>query len=446
MSGGIAKESVASRFQSNKYQGIATKVGAVIGVLLSVIFILMGVVRLNSSKDAPSEEEKLEFRMTAAAKAEIEERIKEFHNERQDQNARLLEGAQKILKSDFTDDERLQALNNLLRNNSDAIDALKVAGYIDQVLESKQKTQAQGSVSIFAAAEKLEAEGRLWDAVQVLNRIRNRVLPTQELKDKRDNWMTRLEGEIDILFEKDIAEVRRLRAEKDYDAALEIIDKIVSYAYPDKVQDAENYRSELSELNLSKQIAEKKKRLEEEKRKYERFIDEVKGLCVSRDFKACISRAFELKGEISEEDLQAKIDGDVEAFTVMDQFMKEALRIIEAKIAKNEPLTIERKNGEKRTAPVARVDKDAIVLRLGGGGGSAELSFDLEQIADVTFFKVVEKEHGGKDERYLIPLGLIFTYRGVLDIAAQHFELATQAGHEVNKWLSKLEQMRARAN
>ena len=97
---------------------------------------------------------------------------------------------------------------------------------------------------------------------------------------------------------------------------------------------------------------------------------------------------------------------------------------------------------DKFSGKVQSVESGRLWLTLKRGSGQATIPLRLAECTDETIFEFVAGLHGEKNADYLIPLGVLFTYRGQLDVARQHFDLATERGISTDPWLEKMEWMR----
>jgi hypothetical protein len=121
--------------------------------------------------------------------------------------------------------------------------------------------------------------------------------------------------------------------------------------------------------------------------------------------------------------------------------VKDALAELDDLKAEKKEVTIELKpigdspRGRKFKGLIDRVEKDQIFIEV----DKAVFPIDVVKVIDQTIFDLVLARHGEKSPDYLIPLGVLFLYRGHNDIAKSHFELARSAGADAGRWLDHLE-------
>ena len=96
---------------------------------------------------------------------------------------------------------------------------------------------------------------------------------------------------------------------------------------------------------------------------------------------------------------------------------------------------------------MSKIESDKVTLILTRGGGSVGFPIPFERIRDESLFLLVEELHGPRGKDYLVPLTILFIYRGELPLAEEHVRLTRDAGFtdEAKKWSKKLEWVRKQA-
>ena len=135
----------------------------------------------------------------------------------------------------------------------------------------------------------------------------------------------------------------------------------------------------------------------------------------------------------------AHVDRRRDAIEYLDS-LKGKDTVLEVKIGDD------RKEVGKSDGVVQSRGKPSLLLKVGLSGGVATKYIDLEEILDESFFSFVEAKHGKKSPAYLVPLSLLYLYRGQIEFAERHFDLARQAGITPTQWLDKLEWIRKNIN
>jgi len=144
---------------------------------------------------------------------------------------------------------------------------------------------------------------------------------------------------------------------------------------------------------------------------------------------------------MSTKEIQDRLETDLTAFGLLDQFTKQALNQLLDTKSSGKTIRIEMKpkgeatRGRRYDCTINRIEGSTIFIEV----DRAVFPIDAADVTDQTIFDLVLERHGESSPDYLIPLGVLFLYRGNYDIAQSHFSLAAQNGVRPDTWVDHLE-------
>jgi len=300
-----------------------------------------------------------------------------------------------------------------------------------------------GPAELLAQAEALEAEGKLWAAYTLLDDRPRETKKDPEFNQRIEQYLSALGERVDARVATDTASAKEKRERNDFDGAIAILLAIRGFSDPDAAKKAEElaetYRAE-KETYLQ---AERNRRVGEERTRYAGVFARYRTAAAERDVRDAISAALEMQAEMTTDEIRGRLDTDLEAFTLIDKFVKDALAELDSIKGEGKEITIEMKpigdppppRGRRYKGTIDRVEKDQIFIEV----DKAVFPIDVVKVVDQTIFDLVLAHHGEKSPDYLLPLGVLFLYRGNYDIAKSHFELAKSSGANADRWLDHLE-------
>ncbi|MCA8958969.1 MAG: serine/threonine protein kinase [Planctomycetes bacterium] len=442
----LAVPSRTSSSFSSRRKNVFTMIGGVVGVLIAVIFLLMAAKRNNPAEQQQQAEVEQQETDAGIIRKTIDARLTTWVNDRKNKAEQIRERLPRLESSASNDRLRLDALFEALKSDPSGDAAPAVLARIDAIRSRAKGQLREGVQEYFDTAEKLTGEGRYFDALMHLDQIPNRLMTDPALRDEVEGKITELSSRIDMEYSSDQEELKQALKGKDYDRAIAVLNKVIKYGDELKVREAQTQLIQVEKDKATLARSEAARRVEEENRRYRELVAQYKELADARNFTECISRAVSLQAEITTQPVIDAIEADLTAFQMLDSFMNDALTWYDEQQSKGTPITLELKNEDKivgKSAGFEREgDKVTLKIQVERGGGTAVQFFELDDVNDATVFSFVEQKHGPRAPQFVVPLGVLFTYRQRFDIATKHFELAQENGVAPTQWLEKLEQIR----
>ncbi len=426
-----------------KKKSVFTMTGAGLGVLLALVFVLVAAKKNSGEVQQQQEELTIEVDVEVRRKT-IDARLASWKKDNEERNRKVLAQLPKIeSRAGSTDKLRLAALLNQIEAHPDTAAVDQILPRIDTIRSKGKSALREGVQSYFDDAARLEAEGRYFDALMALDRVPPKLLREKIIDREVGDRIKELSDRIDLEYRMDQIAVKESVGKKDYIAAIAILKKIVKYADEIKAREAETQLVQLEQDKTTVAAADAARRVQEENDKYIAMIAKYKPLAEARNFADCVTQAVILLEETSTATVKAQLESDLQAFGMLDQFINGALDWYSAQEATGKEITLEKKNEDKIVGTSVGFEREAgkvtLKIRVKRGGGEAVQFIALDDINDATLFSFAEEKHGLRSAAFVVPLGVLFTYRQRFDIAARHFALAKEAGIAPDEWLTKLE-------
>ena len=429
-------------FQKKNRTGSLVGVG--VGVLLAVIVTLATISKSSGNEGAPTVDEKFEAELKRLAEKKIELRIAEWKKYHEKEERLASEAAERAFTNPRTDELRRRALQNALKQYPDRMAASLIIAQIEKVENMTRESRISGPSDLLAQAKEIVADGRIWTGYLLLDDRKREARKDQEMNQVIEQYLSDLDEVIDNKVAEDLEEAKKRLARKDFNGALELANGVSSYADPTSVAKAEELATEIETEQREYTQAETARRLTEEKRRYATVLTRFREAALSRDFKDAISAAIELQAEMSTEEIRNRLETDLSGFALLDQFNRDALTQLDSTKSEDRLVKLEMKpignsaRGRRYNCKVDRVAGNEVFINVDG----AIFPLAVEKITDQTIFDLVQALHGEGSPSYLIPLGILFLYRGNHDIAKSHFDLASGAGTSPDTWLDHLEYLK----
>ena len=127
---------------------------------------------------------------------------------------------------------------------------------------------------------------------------------------------------------------------------------------------------------------------------------------------------------------------------ILDKFFKMSLEALQEKGDDGKEVTIVRvplagsTRERKDRGIVDRIDRENIWIRL--SDQNAVMPFKISEVTDRFIFGQVSDKFGKGSAEYRIPMGLLALYRGVPDVATEHFNVRQSKGAMPESWLNLL--------
>ncbi|MFQ5655694.1 MAG: protein kinase, partial [Planctomycetota bacterium] len=422
-----------------KRSTIFTRIGAAVGSATGVIFLLIALSHGSDAEpDMDIAKRDLERRKAERSRQIVEHRIDQWEGEIGKREEEATAGLTRNNLNARGETERFDAHWDLLREFADTKASVQIIAEIDKIRDTLKAQTVNAAQGYFDRAKGLREEGKLYDALQVLENIPRKVRKDRMIDQQVEATADDIFEEIERTFKADIARVKDLRQKKEYQRALDILSHVSAYAGPDQKKEAAQFREDVQKEMEAFADAERKKQVDEETTRYRGFLREYQQLCMERQFKECISKALTLQAEMSTAEVRTLLETDLTGFQLLDQFVKDALAELDSMKGSGEELRIKMKDGVRHKGTIFKVEPDLVWITIETGGGKASIPLKLEKISDETIFAMVAERHSEKSPSYLIPLGVLFTYRGMLDVAQQHFDLAADRGFVPETWLERI--------
>lgn len=439
----VVAEPAPRRIAMQKRRGMMTTFGGLGGVVMALILVVVAINR--NSKPENSEEAREEAkiaRLLDTDKEIIDKRRAEWRKAIKDKDKDVLEKITDIMTTATVDKDRKRGLQNLLDKNAISMSAPAIIEKLETIESSMRDSQMSKIDQFFTQAEQLRSQGKLWAAYKVIDEIPRKLQSSEEIETRIEDFIDDVSDEIDSKWAADQRKVEELRRDKEYRSALDILNRVADYADTDTASQAQYFIEEVTKQLRTFESTERGKIVQDEIKRYQRLVLDYRSGAKKRDFKSCISLALALKAEATTEAVRTKIDTDLEAFEMLENFVKDGVKHMIALGDEGKEVTIRQLDKRKVTGKARRMEPGRVWLEVSSGGGSAEVPIELTKITDETIFKMVEEKHGESSPAYLVPLGVLFTYRGSLSAAERHFDLAARGGFSPDTWLEKLEWIR----
>ena len=425
----------ASQASLHSRNTLMTKIGIGVGLAISVLMFITAASKANEEK--PGFEEVLASQRSVVSAIKIKSRM---NDDRRDHERRE-QAAEALLKSIMAQDQDIQirALKHALESHSGTRASEQMSVAIDAVKGSIVEARQADGRSFLEQARALASEGKLWTAIMLLDDRPSSARQDQDLNDEIEKSLSNWEEEIDSRFEADFQKIEFHRDRREFAEALARIDEIELYADPDNAREAANLRDGIILARETLAHEEAKRRLSEESSRYLQLWPGYREKALDRDIKGMVSIAVALDVELVVEEVKARVETDLLAFQLLDQFIKEAMLELAEKGEDGKEVLLERKplEGSSRTRKdrgvVDRIDADHVWLRL--SAERAVMPFKIVEITDVFLFDQVAQRHGRNSTEYRIPLGVLSIYRGLDDVAAENFRIAEQKGTRPDTWI-----------
>ena len=429
----------SSRADLRSNKTMITKIGTGIGLLLSVFMIFSALSQ--ASKGKPDFEVIREERRSEVSKLKIERRMSADEKD----YLRHEESGSTSLTSILAQDQDLQirALKAALRSYGNTKSSVRMVEQLD-FLQGKivEDRQADGRI-ILAQARSLAGEGRLWNAIETLDERPRSARQDRELNSEIEKLLSVWEDQIDDLYESDSQKVEFHRSRREFDTSLTLIENIKSYADPDLIAEAEKIQEQILIEKATFVKQEGEKRRGEEFASYKAIWPQYRELANNRGIKEVISLAVGLDSELAIEEFKSRINTDLEAFQILDGFIKNSLQAMVEKGEDKKEIELVRvplkgsTRDRKDRGVVERVDTENVWLRL--SDQNAVMPFRINELKDAFIFQQVAEKFGKSSQEYRIPMGILAIYRGNFDVASEHFRVLKSKGTNPETWEALLE-------
>ena len=436
--GGNRQVGGASRADLRSRKTLLTKIGAGLGVLISVFMVISAASQ--ASKGQPNFEDMIDDRLTEISKIKIERRKKAD----QEDFDRHESGARRVLTTIRAKDQdmQLRELKFAIKNYADTAAAKEMVAELD-ALESSQVAarQADGREMMMQATGMVES-GKIWAAIEYLDDRPKSARQDEELNVEIERLLSVWSDQIDSQYEADSQKAEFHRNRREFDQALALVEKIRGYADPDLVAEAEKLEERVMAEKAEFVRVENEKRSSEELAGYKAIWAEYRNLSQNRDIKGMISAAVGLDSQMVLDETKSRINTDLEAFQILDGFFKMSLEVLQEKGDDGKEVTLVRiplagsTRERKDKGVVDRIDRENIWLRL--SDQNAVMPFKITEVTDRFIFQQVADKYGKSSAEYRIPMGLLALYRGVPDVANEHFAVRQAKGAMPDSWLNLL--------
>lgn len=437
---GSALESARMGGRNNVF----TLVGLGVGVVIALIFVILGVTR-----NEPQEEQELVVEQEKRSAEEIEKlvdaRMETWKNKRDKRNREIVEGVPKVDLQYNETNTRIQALWAMLREpeTASAEKAHVIVERIDELEKMVRSERTGGLDSDLADVEELRSQDRLMDAIWQLGKMETKYAKDKEAKQRITDLIKELSDVIDSRYKEDTNELQKALGKQEYNVAIRLLEKIQVYGDVDMQRDATAQLEQVKADQATFMRKEAERRAKEEKQQYVDHIRNCKQLAMERRFLECVSQTVTLEQEVTSAEVQELIQEDLVAFQMLHQFMKDAQDYILKEKGSDTQLKVKLTNEDIERGTSDGIEmiegKPAVRLIVDVSSGKATKFLEFDRIVDATLFEWVEAYHGPRSEKYLVPLALVFAYRGQIEFARRHLELATNRGIDVQRWEKRVD-------
>ena len=417
---------------------LMTKIGTGVGLAISALLILSAFSK--AQEGSPDFDSVLAEHRSEIGQKKIEKRMSESKKDRERQE----ESAQTLLNSILAQDQelRIRALRKALRTYGSTRAAAQMTAEMDRAQGEIVQARQADAQTILEEARVMASAGKLWGAVKLLDERPRSARRDRDLNNEIEKLLSVWEEEIDSRFLQDRQKIDFLRSKREYSEAIALIDEIEEYADPDSLAELDGLREQIISSRNELTRVEAERRKVEELRKYTEIWPNYKSLALKRDFKGMISAAVGLEAELIVAEVKNRIEIDLLAFQVLDNFMKEALKELREKGEDGKEVVVERiplgesTRNRKDRGVVDRIDDANVWIRL--TAERAVVPLKISEISDGFLFDQVAERHGRNSSDYLIPLGILSIYRGLEDVAEANFQLVEEKGTRPDTWIELL--------
>jgi len=424
---------------------LMSKIGLGAGILISLMFVISAVKGNSDASGNPTVQEEFAEEKRQRAQVIISRRIQTYKDDLETKEAGVLEQIEGS-RASSNDAMRLRRLMGLLRNFSETDASVQIILEIESIENASLVARQAGGQEILEQAKLLMGQGRLWQAYLLLDDRPRSARQDPEINDEIEGFLSGISEDIDARIASDLEKARSLRGTRNYDGAIAILDAVGGYADPGNVDVAKELLEEIKAAKAEYLRVESLRRADEERKRYSGLWATYQELALNRDFKGCVSAALKFQVDITNDEIVNLIEIDLLGFQLLDQFMKDSRAQLEEIGEKGDEITLElvplgnATRTRKEHGTVDHLDDEHLWLRV--SNGRAVLPFKWKKVTDTFLFDLVAERHGKGSPKYLIPLGILFLYRGLDDIAQEHFKLATEKGTSPDTWTEHLEWVR----
>ena len=428
----------ASRADLRSRKTLLTKIGTGVGVLISVFMVISAASQ--ASKGQPNFQEIIDDRLAEVRKIKIDRRKKA---DKEDFDRRE-NGARTLLTSIRAKDQDMQIreLKLAIKTYADTGAAKDMVAELDSLESSLVTARQADGRALMAQATDLASSGKLWQAIEFLDDRPKSARQDEDLNVEIERLLSVWSDQIDAQFEADNQKAEFHRNRREFDQALQLVEKIRGYADPDLVSEAEKLEERVLAEKAEFVRVENEKRTSEELAGYKAIWGEYRTLAQGRDIKGMISAAVGLDSQMILEETKSRINTDLEAFQILDGFFKMSLEVLQEKGDDGKEVTLIRvplagsTRERKDKGVVDRIDRENIWLRL--SDQNAVMPFKITEVTDRFIFQQVADKYGKSSAEYRIPMGLLALYRGAADVASEHFAVRQEKGAMPDTWLNLL--------
>lgn len=421
-----------------------TLIGLGCGVVIAVIFIILAATRNepeNPTEVVQQEEERSEEEITKR----IETRMKTWQNKIDKRNRLITESVPKVDLLYQETQTRVDALWVMLKEpgKASARSANVIWERIDELEGMTQSSKEEGLRPFMTEVDQLRSDDRLFDAIEKLAGIPRELRKDSKTRETIDRLIEELSTEIDDKHREDSNTLQKAIGKQDYGNAIRLLEKILVYGDVDMQKDASLQLEQVRKDQATFVKKEEERRVQEENRKYLDHVRSCKQLALERRFLDCISTTVKLEQETTSSEVLALIQEDLAAFQMLHKFYKDAEQYLIREKGSKTAIKVKLNNDDIERGTSDGIEmiegKPAIRLVVDAGSGQAIKFLEFERILDPTIFDWVEALHGSKSEEYLVPLALLFGYRGQIEFARRHVELASRQGHDMARWEKRID-------
>ena len=339
-------------------------------------------------------------------------------------------------------DMQIRSLKPAIKNYADTAAAKEMVAELDSLQSALVSMRQASGREMMTQATDLANSGKLWEAIEFLDDRPKSARQDEDLNVEIERLLSVWSDQIDALYEADSQKAEFHRNRREYDQSLALVEKIRGYADPDLVAEAEKLEERVLSEKANFVRAENEKRSSEELADYRSIWSQYKDLSNQRDIKGMISSAVQLDSQMVLDETKARINTDLEAFQILDGFFKMSLEVLQEKGDDGKEVTLVRvplagsTRERKDKGVVDRIDRENIWLRL--SDQNAVMPFKITEVTDRFIFQQVADKYGKSSAEYRIPMGLLALYRGVPDVANEHFAVRQAKGAMPDSWLNLL--------
>lgn len=428
----------ASRADLRSRKTLLTKIGMSIGVMLSIFMVISAASQ--ASKGQPDFEEIIDDRVAEVSEIKINRRMKTDREDFERREKRSLELLTSVRAMD--QDMQIRSLKPAIKNFADTAAAKDMVAELDSLQSALVSARQASGREMMTQATGLADSGKLWEAIEFLDDRPKSARQDEDLNVEIERLLSVWSDQIDAQYESDSQKAEFHRNRREFDQSLALVGKIRGYADPDLVAEAEKLEARILSEKANFVRAENEKRSSEELTEYRSIWSQYKDLSEKRDIKGMISAAVQLDSQMVLDQTKNRINTDLEAFQILDKFFKMSLEALQEKGDDGKEVTIVRvplagsTRERKDRGIVDRIDRENIWIRL--SDQNAVMPFKISEVTDRFIFGQVSDKFGKGSAEYRIPMGLLALYRGVPDVATEHFNVRQSKGAMPESWLNLL--------